>query len=309
MKISICALTYRRPEGLLRLLEGLNSLVLTAPQPAVEVIIVDNDPEGSAREVCSRARAGFRWNLRYEIEPRRGIVHARNKAVELVSADSDWVAFIDDDEVPEDTWLAELLRVQRDTGADVVAGRVAPYFPEPVDPWIEEGEFFQQHRFPDGSAIPHAFTNNVLFRAAILTDERFQPPFAERYALTGGEDRHFFERVRMAGYRLHWADEAVVTEWIPASRANARWLLRRQFRVGNSLAFIESEFEPRWQRRLGGRLRACYGVASRIALLPRARFRGRVAYVRACQHIASDLGRLWAAFGRTYQEYREVHGS
>jgi len=309
MKISICALTYRRPEGLLRLLEGLNALDLSAPQPAIEVIIVDNDPECSAGAVCSRVRTGFRWNLRYGVEKRRGIVHARNKALKLVSVDSDWVAFIDDDEVPESTWITELMQVQRDTRADVVAGRVAPYFPEPMDPWIEEGGFFQQRRFPNGSPIPHAFTNNVLFRAAILADERFQPAFAERYALTGGEDRHFFQRVRMAGYRLHWADEAVVTEWIPASRANARWLVRRQFRVGNSLAFIESEFEPGLHRRIRRWLRACYGVVIGIAALPLARVRGRVSYVRACQHIASDLGRLSAAFGRTYQEYREIHGS
>ena len=309
MKISICALTYRRPEGLLRLLEGLNALDLTAPEPAIEVIVVDNDPGGSAGEVCSRMRAGFRWNLRHEVETRRGIVHARNKAVDLVSTESDWIAFIDDDEVPENVWIAELVKVQRDTCADVVAGRVDPYFPEPVDEWIVQGGFFQKRRFPNGGAIPHAFTNNVLFRATILADERFQPPFAERYALTGGEDRHFFQRVRMAGYRLRWADEAVVTEWIPASRANARWLVRRQFRVGNSLAFIESEFDPglrQWLRRC---VRACYTVASGIATLPRAWIRGRVSYVRACQRIASGLGRLWGMLGRTYEEYREVHGS
>lgn len=309
MMISICALTYRRPEGLLRLLEGLNALEFTAPQPTIEVIIVDNDAQGSAGEVCSRMREGFRWNLRYEVEARRGIVYARNKAMDLVSSDSDWVASIDDDEVPDSAWIAEFMKVQRDTGADVVAGRVEPYFPEPVEPWIEQGGFFQKWRFPEGSAIPHAFTNNVLFRATILADERFQPPFAERYALSGGEDRHFFERVRRAGYRLRFADGAVVTEWIPASRANARWLVRRQFRVGNSLAFIESEFDPGLRRWILRWARACYGVAAGIARLPVAWIRGRVSSVRACQEVASNLGRLWGMFGRTYQEYREVHGT
>ena len=33
-----------------------------------------------------------------------------------------WLAFIDDDEVPEPEWLAELLRVQRTCGADAVRG-------------------------------------------------------------------------------------------------------------------------------------------------------------------------------------------
>jgi glycosyltransferase involved in cell wall biosynthesis len=309
MKVSICALTYCRPEGLLRLLEGLNALELVALRPDIEVIIVDNDPERSAEDVCSRVRAGFRWNLRYEVESRRGVVHARNTAVDLVSPDSDWVAFIDDDEVPAESWLSELLKVQSETGADAVAGRVVPHFADPVEPWIEAGGFFQQQRFPDGSALPHAFTNNVLFRAAILTDQRFQPPFAERYALMGGEDRHFFQRVRMAGYRLCWADEAVVTEWIPASRANARWLVQRQFRVGTALAFIESELDPGLRRRLRRWGRACRGMALGIGSLPWARVRGRVAYVHACQRIASNLGALWGMFGRTYREYRQIHGS
>jgi glycosyltransferase involved in cell wall biosynthesis len=41
MKISICALTFRRPEGLRRLLAALNSLEFAEPQPAVEIVAVD----------------------------------------------------------------------------------------------------------------------------------------------------------------------------------------------------------------------------------------------------------------------------
>jgi len=306
MKISICALTLRRPEGLDRLLAALNHLELAEPEPTVEIIVVDNDPDRSAEAICERARRGLRWDLRYDVEARRGIVHGRNRALALVSEESDWVAFIDDDEAPEPGWLAELLKIQRQTGADVVAGPVLPHFAAPVAPWIEAGGFFQPRRYPDASPIPYAFTNNVLFRASIAADRRLQPAFAERYALSGGEDRHFFERVRRAGYSLHWADSAVVKEWVPARRATARWLVRRQFRVGNALASIEGELDRGWLRSLRRFARACYRLIHGFAVLPRASLRGKVEYVRACQDIASDLGRLWGMFGGRYQEYREL---
>jgi len=309
MKIAICAVTYRRPEGLGRLLEGLNALALPDPAPEIEVVVVDNDADRGAEPVCASVRGRFRWKLRYDVEPRRGIAPARNKALAILSGDTDWVAFIDDDEVPEPCWLGELLRVQRETGADVVAGPSLPVFAQPVAPWIEAGGFFAPWRHPDKSEIPYAFTNNVLFRASILADARFRPPFAERFALSGGEDRHFFERVGRAGYRLCWADGARVNEWVHASRANPRWLVHRMFRVGNALAFIEAELDPGWRRRARLLLRACAEVLLGIVILPWAWLRGTAASVRARQRIASSLGMLWGLVGGTSEGYREVHGS
>lgn len=304
MKTTICIVTFRRPEGLLRLLNGLNSLHFDSSDPDLDVIVVDNDPERGAEEPCSRAGPGFRWPLRYSTEPRRGIAHARNRALALVDPRSEWVAFIDDDEVPDPRWLSELLRVQRETDADVVAGPVVPFFTEPVAAWVEAGDFFQPSRFADGSPIPHAFTGNVLLRASLLRDPRLRPAFAEHFALSGGEDRHFFQRVRLAGYRLCWADRAVATEWVPAVRANARWLIRRQLRVGNALAFIESELEP--ERRLRRWARTCRDIVRTTLSLPGARLRGQVSWVRARQRLAQGLGMLWGLFGGRIEEYRDV---
>lgn len=102
MRVALCAATYRRPRGLARLLKAMAVLELPASVPfALAVIIVDNSPEAEAREQVTKAAQDFNWPLLYVSEPRRGITFARNAALEKATAlDCDFVAFIDDDEVP-----------------------------------------------------------------------------------------------------------------------------------------------------------------------------------------------------------------
>ncbi|MGH7820010.1 MAG: glycosyltransferase family 2 protein, partial [Candidatus Binatia bacterium] len=268
MKVAICALTFRRNDGLRRLLEGIARLELDGDGPDIRVVVVDNDPDEGARPVCTSAPDGLRWPVEYHHEPRRGIAHGRNRAVGVARRGSDWIAFIDDDEVPRPRWLKALLEVQRRTDADVVTGPVVPHFPEPVPDWVTRFGFFERRRHADGAPIDRAFTNNVLFRATLLGAD--EAPFDVRFALTGGEDVHFFRRLREAGRRIHWADEAEVVEWIPASRACANWLTRRMYRVGTSTALAELDLFPGGGRRLRLAARALAWTGIGLALLPAA---------------------------------------
>jgi len=302
MKVSICISTYRRPEGIRRLLTALESLEL--PGAEIEVVVVDNADEPGVSDICTAARSTLKWPLHFGVESRRGISHARNRALDLASDTSDWIAIIDDDEVPGPRWLAELLRVQEETGADVVTGPVSPHFEEGPADWVEAGGFFDRRHHLDGAPILKAYTHNVIFRASLLRDARLMPAFAERYSLTGGGDDHFFRRVRMAGYSIHWADSAVVTEWIPANRTTASWLVRRQFRIGNASAAIEAELEPGVGRRLRSGARACKEIVFALASMPLAGIRGTAAWVLARQRAAFSLGMIWGLLGRSYEEYR-----
>jgi len=302
MKISICISTYRRPEGIRRLLTALDSVEDAGAE--IEVVVVDNDREPGVRELCAEVGSSLRWPLRYAVENRRGISHARNRALEVASDDSDWIAIIDDDEVPHPRWLAELLRVQAATGADVVTGPVVPHFEDAAPAWVEDGGFFDRQHHPDGASIAHAFTHNVILRASLLRDSRLIPAFAERYSLTGGGDDHFFQRVRKAGYSMHWADEALVTEWIPSERTTEDWLVRRQFRIGNASAFIRAELEPGAGHRMRCWVRAGKEVVLAFFSLPLAKLRGMPAWVRARQRAAFSLGMIWGLLGRSYEEYR-----
>src|SRR5688500_10522919 len=99
--VSVCIATYRRPEGLTRVLRGLDTLTFRrSPEPVLELLVIDNDPEGSARGVVESLRAGIRWPIRYEHEPKRGLSNVRNAAMASARQRSVLVAFIDDDEEP-----------------------------------------------------------------------------------------------------------------------------------------------------------------------------------------------------------------
>jgi succinoglycan biosynthesis protein ExoM len=68
--LAICIITFRRPAGLARLLDGLRAI--ERPEGAeVSVVVVDNDPEGSAAAVADAARIALAWPLRYLRETRR----------------------------------------------------------------------------------------------------------------------------------------------------------------------------------------------------------------------------------------------
>lgn len=308
MKVAICAVTCMRPHGLARLFEGLAALRFEhAPEPEIELVVVDNDPAGSAEPVCAAWSGRLRWPLRYLREPQRGVSHARNRAVAGArDADADFLAFIDDDEVPRPEWLDELLRVQAAHDADVVAGPVLQVFEEPVPAWVERGRFFETRRLPTGAPKADPGAGNVLVRLATL--EGMDEPFDPRFTLTGGEDTHLFLRLARAGAVMVWADEAVALEWTPPSRTRARWILQRVYRTANTWSACERELHPTPRAVAVRAAKALARIAFGLAALPVACVRGRAGVVRALWYVCWGAGNLTGLTGLRFQEYRTIHG-
>ena len=128
VSITVCALTYKRPEGLERLLEGLATLEVDPTWKNLSFVIVDNCPDGSAKTMCEAFDAGgtLAGPLKYVHQPIQGIARSRNAALDA-AASSEWTAFIDDDERPEPSWLVELYKSAVKHEADVVGGPGHPH--------------------------------------------------------------------------------------------------------------------------------------------------------------------------------------
>jgi succinoglycan biosynthesis protein ExoM len=305
--VTVAMLTYRRPGELRRALDAVASHVRdVAADPGLDVtadlLVVDNDPAGSARDVVAAAGAA-----RYLHEPTPGIASARNAAL-AGAAGAHLLVFIDDDEVPEPGWLANLLRVWRRTGAAAVVGRVVSTFEVEPDAWVAGGGFFVRRTLPTGSPVTTAATNNLLLdlRVVRALDLWFDPSLGR----SGGEDTLFSRTLARSGARLVWCDEAVVVDVVPADRVTRAFVRGRAWAHGCTSVRIDLRIAAGPAERAAVRARAAAAGAARLAGgavgWAGGAVRRRVDQrARATRTALRGLGMLTGAAGLVVEEYAD----
>lgn len=211
-------------------MEAARSALAQACAAPFEVVLVDNDPEGSALTLL-RALDDPRIVVCHE--PRAGVANARNAG--LRAARGDLVAFLDDDEIAPPSWLAELLRVQAAETADVVFGPVRTKLSEPPRDHHAyfEAFFARDPGHAEGSIDRFYGCGCSLVRRAALPSA--EPFSAERNEI-GGEDDLLFQAMGAAGARFAWAPGAWVWETPEASRVTLAYTLKRAFAYGQGPA-------------------------------------------------------------------------
>ncbi|MGY1708522.1 glycosyltransferase family 2 protein [Geodermatophilus sp. SYSU D00758] len=299
--VVVAVLTYRRTGQLPELLGALAVQAGTV-SPRAGVLLVDNDPDGSAAGV---AAAWAARGVRYLHEPRPGISAARNRAL-AEAADADLLVFLDDDELPGPGWLAALVGAWRDWGCAAVAGPVPARLLGPADDWVTGSGAFDRPRRATGTRVGGAGAGNLLLdlrqvRALGLA-------FDERFGLTGGEDTLFTHQLVHGGGEIRWCDEAEAVESIPAARLTRRWVLQRCLRSGSSWARAEVHLAggavARWRLRGVLTTRALVRAGQAVPLLLGAVLRRDVAgRARAECTVASYAGLVVGAFGHVREEY------
>jgi succinoglycan biosynthesis protein ExoM len=305
--ILVAVPTYRRPGqlagGLRLILAQVGRLSeQTDGQFRGEVVVIDNDPEATARDVVTTLDDD---GLHYVVEPQPGISAARNRALDEAK-NADLLVFLDDDEQPRDGWLLALLGAWQGSGAAAVMGRVFSQLEGELDPWVQAGQFFERPRMPTGRSITVAAAGNLLLdmRQIRELDVRFD----ERLGLTGGEDTLFSRTLANRGGRMVWCDESVADDYVPADRMTRSWLLKRAWSHGNAASLVELYLVSGRQNQLLVRIRECRRGLFRIAG-GSARYLfglGTHSYwhqARGLRTLYRGGGMVSAAVGLRYQEY------
>jgi glycosyltransferase involved in cell wall biosynthesis len=238
-------------------------------------------------------------NIQYVVEPTQGIPLARNAGIAAVPDDAEFFCFIDDDEWPGPTWIDELLKTQRATGADCVHGAVIPVYPEAASAWLVKSRIFDSWQFADQALLKDAASNNVLISTAFIRRTGLQ--FEKRMRMTGGSDHLFFKQAVALGMRIVWSSEAPVYEDIPRSKMTLRWICQRQYRYGNAFCISERLAGTRtgsFKGTLKGVAHICLG----LVMLPAFLFSPYYG-MRAVAHLFSNAGFVAGIYGHVYEEY------
>lgn len=305
LTIKIVVPTFHRPSELARILAAINASVTHAisadPDLLVSVLVIDNDPGGSARAIV----LGLRPQPDYVVEGSPGLAAVRNRALDEAVGHR-LLLFLDDDEEPTTGWLSSMIKVWRATQADAVLGRVVSVFEVKRSRWLQAVGAFERPPHATGDLLSAAATNNLLLDLNRIRALGLR--FAKDMGMSGGEDSLFTMMLVRSGGRIVWADDAVVLDHVPQNRMTRHWMLVRTFRGGTVDAAIDrhlarNRFEQASAlilsagqgvvRVLGGAARFGYGVA-----------RGQLSHQALGQRaVARGAGKFLGAFGYRYQEY------
>ena len=228
-RVSIIIPTQRRP-GFLRN-AARSALAQRLPDRIeAELVIVDNDPEATARVDAQETMLGAPFSVLYVHEPKPGVATARNAG--LKAATGDLIAFLDDDEEAPPEWLGQLIASLDALGADAVFGPIETRLPPNQSPFAPYFEAFFARSGPAADAlIPLAFgCGNCLILRRSLPDPVSPFPVARDH--NGGEDDYVFSQMKEAGAKFGFCAAALVLEHPQPARLSLRYTLVRAFAYG-----------------------------------------------------------------------------
>lgn len=243
--VSIIVSTYRRTDVLPEALVSLRHMELR-PGLAYEVLVVDNDPQQSARQIVAAEQP--QWceprSLRYIHEPQAGLSYVRNRGMD--EALGDIVGFLDDDIFISPNWLNDIVGVFERTGADCVGARTVVHWdgqPEPAvlacqDSLVNNampGEEFEVR----GDCL-FGGGNMAIRRSLVDEGFRFDHGLGRiGNVLLSGEDTEAIRRLRDGGKRLWFCGSAVMHHRTGGERLTAAYYIRRAYWMGLSYALVD----------------------------------------------------------------------
>ncbi|MFP4489120.1 MAG: glycosyltransferase family 2 protein [Bacteroidales bacterium] len=237
-KLAVCIPTYKRPAMLENLLNHLLQCnVDKSTISSIVLIIVDNDPEASARDTVAGFTAGSVANpfeIRYHSYPVKGLSNVRNELVgRAMDENADYILFIDDDEYPHPDWISEMMITIETNNADMARGPVIPVFEEGIPGSIRY--WFKRKDYKNNEKIKAVATNNLAVKTETLKELKIR--FDERFNFTGSEDAYFGMQMYEKGASLYWTNKAMVYELVPYDRTNLPWLIKRTNRGATNFIY------------------------------------------------------------------------
>jgi glycosyltransferase involved in cell wall biosynthesis len=178
-------------------------------------------------------------------ESNRGLAASRNEGARLATGDV--VAFMDDDAIADENWVAELVAAYEDHDAVAVGGKMTPAWVAGRPRWLPQ-EFYwlvgvTQRGFADGPGeVRNTFGSNISCRRDVFLE---LDGFDESIGLKGAsqlqaEEPEFGTRLHAeTGEWMWYTPDAEVAHKVFEHRTRLDWLAQRAFWQGYSKRAME----------------------------------------------------------------------
>ena len=234
MKVSVIIPVYNDSEGI----QDTLTSVLRKSSHSLEIIVVDN---GSTDETPIKIREFTETHadviMRTEAEI-QGSYAARNTGIEHASGDV--LVFLDADQTVTEGWLETGIAEMEAKDAHYLAPDVGLVLPD--DPTLSSRynhrtgfpirDFIERQGFAPTACL---FVTRELIDDVGMFDDR----------LVSGGDKEFGNRVRDAGYELHYTSEVVIHH---PTRNSFRSLVKRNLRIGRGHCQLQQYYPDRYGR-------------------------------------------------------------
>lgn len=227
--ISVVVPTYHRNDLLAKCLDLLTPGAQSLPAKEYEVIVTDDGSQITAEQMIVESYSWARWVA----GPKKGPAANRNNGAKV--ALGEWLAFLDDDCLPDTKWLKSYAEaIATHSEYPVFEGRV--YVDRPKQSLAEVAPIFET-----GGYLP---SGNFLCRKDIFDS---LGGFDERFPYAAMEDVDFRKRLLKAGHQFLFIREASVCHpW----RRNRGW---RSLNQQQESTFIYLSIHPEEESRINSR--------------------------------------------------------
>ena len=265
-----------------------------------ELLVVNNNCTDNTEEVVASYEVHL--PLRHIFEPKQGLSHARNRAIQ--EAQGDVILWADDDVLMDENWLMEYAAgIRRHPDATFFGGPVEPWFEVDPPKWIEENmEIFasafayrnlgkEERKLMQIQELP--FGANMAVRKKAYNGVQYDSALGRiGKVIISGEETQIFKHFLAAGLFGVWLPKARVKHYVSKERLTRKYLSAYYQGYGNVLTRIEHSSEQNLNRISKTTIRLIWSLIRQCLKVVIARVTMRADHAKLWKKLQVQIGQM-----------------
>jgi len=231
LTIVIC--TFNRAAILKECIESLMPQLSEEFSDRVEILIVDNNSDDDTKETVRQFKTS---KIAYVFEPTQGLSYARNTGYK--NANSEWVAYLDDDALAAHDWLARIFWLIENTDFEAFGGAFDPWYRDGKVSWYLD-EYATNRTWLKYEKISHLKQQNfcggnaVYSKKSLTSVDGFPIDLGMSAGKVAyGEETEVQQKLRAKNYKLGYDPELIIHHYVAPYKQRLSWFFVRAHAAG-----------------------------------------------------------------------------